>query len=118
MLVQYGRTGFATGELGAINGDNSNPGTLAVRYPLDSVPGKQYVITFFQDSSWSGPTSEAAAFVNVLWNGNAVLSLSGYTATWQYNQVTVTAQGNDILAFYGGAAPAWTFIDDVYIFVA
>ncbi|TFK68010.1 hypothetical protein BDN72DRAFT_858751 [Pluteus cervinus] len=116
-LVQYARTGFATGQLGAVNGDNSNPGTLSIRNPLNSVPGKQYVITFFQDSSYSGPEKQAAAFVNVLWNGNTVLSLSGYS-TWQYNQVTVTAQGNDILAFYGGAAPAWTDIDDVYVFLA
>ncbi|TFK64471.1 hypothetical protein BDN72DRAFT_774517 [Pluteus cervinus] len=114
----YARTGHGSGLLGSAAGFDTTPGTLAPTHPLNTVAGKDYWITFFQDSTYSGPGFEAASFVEVKWNGATVLSLHpGYQA-WTYYQVKVTAAGNDQLAFFGGDPPAWTFLDDIYVFLA
>jgi hypothetical protein len=103
--------------LGSANNVDSLPGTMAPRKPLLTTRGKTYTITLFQSSSFSSPADEANARVDVLWNGNVVFSFGGFSP-WTFEQVTVTAVGNDKLAFRGGAAPAWTLIDDVAVFQA
>ena len=90
---------------------------MAPRKPLKTTKGKKYTITFFQSSSFSSPEEEANAHVDVLWNGKVVFSFGGFSQ-WTFEQVKVTGAGNDKLAFRGGAAPAWTFIDDIAVFQA
>jgi len=90
---------------------------MAPRKPLKTTKGKKYAITFFQSSSFSSPEEEANAHVDVLWNGKVVFSFGGFSQ-WTFEQVKVTGAGNDKLAFRGGAAPAWTFIDDIALFQA
>jgi phage-related tail fiber protein len=93
------------------------PGTIAPTSPLTTVPGKTYQIDFFHSSSFNSPQFEAAAFLQVLWNGNIIGQLSGYSV-WQYHSFTATGTGSDLLSFHGGAAPAYDFIDDIYVFEA
>lgn len=112
----YAHSGNSVGLLGSANGVDALAGTLAPAKPLATVAGKTYVITFFHASVYSGQSSEKDAFVDVLWNGAIVSTIKpGYSA-WKYYEYTVTARGNDTLAFHGGKAPAWSFIDDVYVF--
>ncbi|TFK64469.1 hypothetical protein BDN72DRAFT_963186 [Pluteus cervinus] len=116
--VPYARTGHSSGLLGSGSAEDDFSGTLAPAAPLSTVAGKDYWITFFQDSTFSGPSDEAAAFIDVKWNGVTVLSITpGYQA-WGYYEVKVTAVGNDQLEFYGGTAPAWSFLDDIYVWLA
>lgn len=93
-------------------------GTLKPSYKLDTVPGKTYLITFFHSSSFSSAASEANAFVDVMWNGQIVQTIRPGFSSWKYYEFKVVAAGNDELAFHGGSAPAWSFIDDVFVYLA
>jgi hypothetical protein len=84
---------------------------------LATEAGKQYTIAFFQASAFSGPTLEANAFIDILWNGNVVTTIHPGYQNWQFYQFTVTAAGNDVLAFRGGKAPSWSFLDDISVFI-
>ncbi|KAJ7477982.1 hypothetical protein B0H11DRAFT_1285386 [Mycena galericulata] len=113
----YARTGHSSALLGAAYGGDPFPGTLTPAAPLKTKSGKSYVVQAFMASAFSGEESEASAHVNISWNGAVVGSVSGYSL-YVPVQVPVVATGDDVLAFTGGAAPAWTFIDDVTIFEA
>ena len=41
----------------------------------------------------------------------------GYTR-WTFLSAEVVAKGDDTVAIRGGAAPGWTFIDDVGVWIA
>ena len=112
----YAHSGSAVGVLGAAYGDDSLSGTLQPVQPLNTVAGKQYQINFFHAAAFSGPSLESNALVNVMWNGQVVLTTTPGFQDWKLYQVSVTAQGQDTLAFTGGAAPAWSFIDDVAVY--
>jgi hypothetical protein len=112
----FAHTGNAVALLGSATGVDALPGTLTVAKPLNTVAGQNYVINFFQASSFSPPSEEAAAFVEVVWNGQVVTTIRPGFANYEFFSVNVVGQGNDVLAFTGGAAPAWSFIDDVTVF--
>lgn len=86
---------------------------------LETEAGKKYRVGFFQNSAFSGPTLQTDAFVEVLWNGEVAKTYKvkdeGFSAEWKWVEVDVVAKGNDVLAFRGGKAPAWTFLDDVAV---
>ncbi|KAG5635908.1 hypothetical protein H0H81_009689 [Sphagnurus paluster] len=109
----YARSGSSVALLGSATGADALPGTLTVANPLATVPGRQYVIAFFHASVYSGQAAEKDAFFEVLWNDQVVKSYTPGYQPWTFYEITVTAQGNDKLAFRGGKAPAWSFIDDV-----
>ncbi|TFK68761.1 hypothetical protein BDN72DRAFT_897895 [Pluteus cervinus] len=114
----WAHTGHSFAILGSGFGSDAFAGTLTPKAPLNTVAGKQYLITFFQQSTWvSGPAADAA-FVEVHWNGATVLTINPGFQAYAYYQVTVTAAGNDALVFHGGSFPAYDFIDDVYVFLA
>jgi len=113
--VPYAHTGHSSGLVGSADGVDTYSGTLTPAAPLDTVAGNDYLISFFQQSSFSGATGEAPAFLHILWNGVVVDTITPGYSTWSYYEFTVTAAGNDVLAFDGGSAPAWTFIDDVNV---
>jgi len=113
----FAHNGNAVALLGSATGADSLAGTLTPAKPLATTPGKNYQINFFQASSFSPPDQEAAAFIDVLWNGQIVTTIRPGFANFGLFQVgPVVAKGNDVLAFHGGAAPAWSFIDDVTVF--
>lgn len=112
----YAYTGNAVALLGAVNGYDQLPGTITPAAPLKTVEGKNYSIGFFHASSFSQPASETAAFVEVLWNGAVISTIRPGFSDWKFYQFSVTASGNDIVGFRGGAAPAWSFIDDITLF--
>ncbi|TFK18783.1 hypothetical protein FA15DRAFT_649239 [Coprinopsis marcescibilis] len=109
----YARTGTGAALLGSATGVDNLQGTMSPAAALNTVAGRQYKIEFYQSSAFSGPTLEAGSRIDVLWNGNLVLELRPGFTQWERHSVDVTAVGGDTLAFYGGAAPAWSFIDDV-----
>ncbi|KAH6904684.1 hypothetical protein BKA70DRAFT_528375 [Coprinopsis sp. MPI-PUGE-AT-0042] len=111
----YARTGSASALLGSATGADDKPGTITPAAALATVAGKKYQIAFFQNSAYSGPTLQAPAFVEILWNGAVVNTINPGYSQWTFHAVDVTAQGNDVLAFRGGKAPAWTFLDDIAI---
>jgi hypothetical protein len=111
----YARTGSASALLGSAAGRDDKPGTITPAGTLATVAGKKYQITFFQNSAYSGPTLQAPAFVEILWNGVVVNTIRPGYSSWTFHAVDVTAQGNDVVAFRGGKAPAWTFLDDIAI---
>jgi hypothetical protein len=115
--VPYAHSGHGVGILGSGFGLDSLAGTLTPTSPLTTVAGQTYSIDFFHSSSFNSPSFEAAAFVQVLWNGDVIGEISGYSV-WQYHSFTATGTGSDVLSFHGGAAPAYDFIDDIYVFLA
>jgi hypothetical protein len=112
----YAHAGSGVGLLGSATGADNLPGTLTPAAPLQTVAGKNYQINFFQASAFSGPTLEADAFIDILWNGNVVTTITPGFQNWQFYSFQVTGAGNDVLAFRGGKAPAWSFIDDIAVF--
>lgn len=112
----FAHSGNAVALLGAANGGDALAGTLTPRKPLKTLSGRQYSIGFFQASSFAPPVQEAPAFVDVRWNGATVQTIHPGFSNYAFFQVTVTAKGNDVLSFHGGAAPAWSFIDDITVF--
>jgi len=115
----FAHSGRSAALLGSGFGLDSFSGTLAPTYTLDTVPGKTYLITFFHSSAFNGDVqAEAEAFVDIMWNGQIVETIRPGFSDWQYFELRVVAAGNDRLAFHGGAAPAWSFLDDVFVFLA
>ena len=55
--------------------------------------------------------------MEVVWNGQVAKTIRPGYEDWKLYQVNVVATGSDTLAFRGGAAPAWSFIDDVTLFL-
>jgi len=117
-FAPYAHAGSSVGLLGSANGVDTLPGTLAPAKALATKPGKKYIITFFHSSDFSDPSLEKNAFVEVLWNNGCVATIRPGFSSWTYFEFTVTARGKDTLAFNGGKAPAWSFIDDVFVFAA
>ncbi|KAF7303810.1 hypothetical protein MIND_00610700 [Mycena indigotica] len=113
----YSHFGSGVALFGAAFGDDSLAGTLKPAKPLVTEKGASYVIQAFFISSFSGPSLEAHAKVDVFWNGKRVGGTSGFVGSYTFTQSTVvTGTGSDLLSFVGGAAPAWTFLDDVKVF--
>ncbi|TFK32624.1 hypothetical protein BDQ12DRAFT_771726, partial [Crucibulum laeve] len=115
-FAPYAHAGNGVGLLGSAAGVDALSGTLTPTQALATVAGKKYNISFFHFSQFSGPTLEANSIVQVLWNGQVVLTITPGFSAWKYFDVEVTATGNDKVAFTGGRAPAWSFIDDVAIY--
>jgi len=113
----YARTGDGVGVLGSASGIDNLSGVLTVTHPLATAAGKSYQISFFHSSAFSGPLHEGGAFFEVLWNGKVVKSVRPGYESWTLYQVEVQAAGDDKIALRGGAAPAWSFIDDVTLFL-
>jgi len=112
----YAHSGNGVGLLGAASGVDALAGTLAPTLPLQTVAGKTYQIYFFHASAFSGPSFEGPAFVDILWNGNTIATITPGFSDWKLYSFQVTGAGNDVLAFHGGKAPAWSFIDDISVF--
>ncbi|KAF8798617.1 hypothetical protein BYT27DRAFT_7228349 [Phlegmacium glaucopus] len=115
-FAPYAHTGNGVGLLGSATGADTLSGTLTPAQPLATVAGQSYTITFFQASAFSGPSFEAPAFVDILWNGEIVSTIHPGFSNYEYFSFNVVGAGNDVLAFHGGVAPAWTFIDDIAVF--
>ncbi|KAG7089635.1 hypothetical protein E1B28_011298 [Marasmius oreades] len=116
-FAYYAYYGTGVGLLGSADGMDKLPGTLSPSHPLQTKAGGTYAIQFFLSSVFSGPVLEKEAFVSVVWNGNVVKTFNTGYASWAYYEVIVTAAGDDRLSFVGGKAPAFTFIDEVYVFL-
>ena len=112
----YAHSGHGSALLGSGSASDTLPGMLTPSQYFCTVAGQQYTIGFFQASAFSGPSSEASAFIDILWNGAVVSTIYPGYANWEYFSFNVVGAGDDVLAFYGGKAPAWSFIDDVTVF--
>jgi hypothetical protein len=115
----YAHEGAGVGLLGCAFGSDGQSGTL--RAGLAGLrAGRAYVVQLFHASTYSGAELEGAAFVEVLWNGVLVGSVRVGFSPWTYFEFPVIAAGggNDTLMFVGGTAPAYDFIDDVYLFLS
>ncbi|RDB21747.1 hypothetical protein Hypma_010909 [Hypsizygus marmoreus] len=114
----YAHAGHSVALLGSATGHDNLPGTLAPAGRINTSKGVRYSILFFLASVYSGPQLEANSIVEVIWNGRVVKTIRDGYSPWKFYRVDVDAVGGDKVAFRGGKAPAWTFIDDVYIFQA
>ncbi|KAJ4487605.1 hypothetical protein J3R30DRAFT_3654104 [Lentinula aciculospora] len=112
----YAHTGDSVALLGSAYGSDNLPGTLAPTVPIVTQPGQSYTLQFFHSSFYSGEEAEAPATLEIIWNGESVDTIHPGFSQWAGHQYVVTAQGNDLLQFVGGAAPAYVFIDDVSLF--
>ncbi|TFK61627.1 hypothetical protein BDN72DRAFT_435270 [Pluteus cervinus] len=96
---------------------SSSPSTSQI------IPNPNYILSFFANSAFSGPTAESGAYIEVLWNG-IVPPLGGGRWELGYNKGGGTGETSavyggtgDRLAFRGSGAPKWVFIDEVYLFL-
>ncbi|EAU87854.1 hypothetical protein CC1G_01501 [Coprinopsis cinerea okayama7 len=113
----YARSGETVGLLGSAVGSDPLPGTLSPAKPLETRAGKEYEVTFWQNSAYSGPTYQKDAWFEVVWNGEVVYSEKPGFSDWKFVSVRVRAKGGDVLGIRGGKAPAWTFVDDVAVWL-
>ncbi|KAI8803374.1 hypothetical protein BJ742DRAFT_503250 [Cladochytrium replicatum] len=112
----FARSGFGLGILGSATYNDSLPGTLSTRTITGTQPGKQYVVRFWTDSTFSGAVDEIGAWIQVVWNGDLVeRPIVMDFQPWVMRSVVVSANGQDVLGFVGGKAPAWVFVDDVEV---
>ncbi|KAJ7676729.1 hypothetical protein DFH06DRAFT_1266209 [Mycena polygramma] len=116
-FTDYAHTGHGSALLGAAFGDDSLPGTLKPVHPLTTEKGAAYVVQCFMSSAFSGEQLEEPAKVDILWNGARVGGVSGFSE-YTFVEAPVVGTGRDLLSFVGGAAPAWTFIDDCNVYKA
>jgi len=114
---EFAHTGKSLAVLGSATGFDDFSGTLTVVHPLATTAGRTYEVSFFHQSTFSGPIHEVGSFVEVVWNGQVVKAIRPGYEDWKLYQVNVVATGSDTLAFRGGAAPAWSFIDDITLFL-
>jgi len=112
----WAHSGKSIGWLGSIINADQFPGKLTPANPLNTKSGVPYTITFFHASAYSGQTDEANAFVDIMWNDQVVTTIRPGFSDWAYYEFPVTANGNDVLAFHGGLPPAFSWIDDIYVF--
>ncbi|KAJ6581601.1 hypothetical protein B0H19DRAFT_513678 [Mycena capillaripes] len=117
--VPYAHGGAGVGLLGCAYGRDAQPGTLTPTTLGKLVRGRAYTVQFFHSSTYSGEELEGPSFVEVWWNGQLAGSVRVGYSPWTYFEFTVIARGggNDTLLFKGGKAPAYDFIDDVYLFL-
>ena len=116
--MPYAHTGAGVALLGSAFGRDQYVGTLTSTGLGPLAPGGKYVVQFFYSSIYSGEEMEAAAFLDVSWNGIVVGSVRVGYSPWTYFSFPVEALGgNDTLAFIGGVAPAYVFIDDIQVFL-
>ncbi|KAF8641400.1 hypothetical protein AX16_010019 [Volvariella volvacea WC 439] len=113
----YAYVGHGVGLLGDAGGSDQLPGTLTYAHPIHTKPGRRYTIGFFHDSTYSGRNYERDAFVEVWWNREVVGRIQEGYSPWKYWEFEVVAAGEDELAFHGGKAPAWSFVDEVNVFL-
>lgn len=117
----YAHGGAGVALLGSAFGSDPQPGTLQPAAALAGlIAGRAYVVQFFHSSTYSGIELEGPSFVEVWWNGVLAGSVRVGFSQWTYFEFKVVAlgRGNDVLLFTGGEAPAYDFIDDVYLFLA
>ncbi|KAJ7752911.1 hypothetical protein B0H16DRAFT_781340 [Mycena metata] len=114
----YAHTGHGSALLGAAFGDDSDAGKITPAQPVKTDKGAAYVVQCFMYSGFAGAQLEAPAKVDILWNGARVGGVSGANSQYTFVEAAVTGTGSDVLSFVGGAAPAWTFIDDCHIYKA
>ncbi|KAJ7043695.1 hypothetical protein C8F04DRAFT_727388 [Mycena alexandri] len=118
--ASYAHTGAGVALLGCAFGSDGQMGTLTTTGPLRGLKrGRMYAVQFFYSSTYSGAELEKNAFVEVWWNGALVGSVPVGFSPWTYFAVSVVAVGGgyDVLQLKGGEAPAYSFIDDVYLFL-
>ncbi|KAK7018361.1 hypothetical protein R3P38DRAFT_2715610 [Favolaschia claudopus] len=113
----YAHTGHGSALLGAAFDEDADVGTLSPAQPIKTESGANYVIQCFMSSAFSGQQLEAQAKVDIMWNGQRVGGVSGFQE-YAFVQASAVGTGSDKLAFVGGSAPAWTFIDDCHIYKA
>jgi len=112
----WAHSGNSFGWLGSIINADELSGKLTPVNPLNTIPGSSYTITFFHASAYSGETDEANAFVDIMWNDQIITTIRPGYSDWAYHEFPVTANGNDVLAFHGGLPPAFSWVDDIYVF--
>ncbi|THV02794.1 hypothetical protein K435DRAFT_827325 [Dendrothele bispora CBS 962.96] len=116
-FAPYAHTGTGAALLGSAYGEDDLPGTLMPSSKLQTEAGKTYTLQFFHNSAYSSIEDEADAFVKVDWNGVDIATIRPGFSNWTFYSFDVIAQGNDVLQFHGGKAPAFSFIDDVNLFL-
>jgi hypothetical protein len=115
--TDFAHTGHGSALLGSGSDVDSLPGTLKPAHPLTTEKGAAYVVQCFMASAYSGAQLEAHAKVDILWNGVRVGGVSGFMQ-YSFVQASVVGTGRDLLSFVGGAAPAFSFIDDCKVYKA
>ncbi|KAJ7091424.1 hypothetical protein B0H15DRAFT_883757 [Mycena belliarum] len=116
----YAHKGAGVGLLGCAMGSDHQSGTLRPAGALAGLlPGRAYVVQLFHSSTYSGAELERPAFVELVWNGVLAGSVRVGFSPWTYFEFNVIAVGggNDTLLLTGGKAPAYDFIDDIYLFL-
>ncbi|KAJ7227727.1 hypothetical protein B0H12DRAFT_238906 [Mycena haematopus] len=114
-FTAYAHTGHGSALLGSAFGSDSDAGTLTPAEPIKTEKDVKYVVQCFFSSAFSGEELEGPAKVDIKWNGERVGGVTGFEQ-YTFAEAEVTGTGSDKLSFVGGAAPAWTFIDDCVIY--
>ncbi|KAL0572741.1 hypothetical protein V5O48_009221 [Marasmius crinis-equi] len=101
--------------LGSLSGKTAASGTMTFKN-IPTVKGRSYDLGFFHSSLVRNAANATGAIVNVTWNGAAIETITG-ASNWTFHGRTLVAAGNDTLAFHGGKYPAYSSIDDVFLFL-
>ncbi|KAJ3054640.1 hypothetical protein HK097_001248 [Rhizophlyctis rosea] len=104
-------TGVAV--LGSIFDLDDYPGTISPKNKLNTIAGKTYKLSFWQQSTFWGPFLQRRAFFKVYWNGELIKTENVGYQSWKQFSYSVVAKGQDTFTIEGGRAGALSFIDDV-----
>ncbi|TFK18627.1 hypothetical protein FA15DRAFT_689757 [Coprinopsis marcescibilis] len=115
--AMYARTAQTVGLLGSATGADSFAGTLTPANTLTTIEGRVYKVALFQNSAYSGPTFQKDSFLEILWNGEVVKTVRPGYSDWAFVEAEVVAEGDDVVEIRGGKAPAWTFVDDIGVWL-
>ncbi|CAK5283109.1 unnamed protein product [Mycena citricolor] len=116
----YAHMGTGCALLGCAFGTDNHTGMLVPTSSFSALTkDKTYEVQLFSSSMYSGMELEANSLLQVIWNGVMVGNVTAGYSDWKYHAFSVTALGGgqDKLVLQGGSAPAYVFIDDVYVFL-
>ncbi|KAF7342434.1 hypothetical protein MVEN_01832600 [Mycena venus] len=94
----YAHTGHSSGLLGSASSVDNKIGTLKPAQPLTTDASANYVVQCFMSSAFSGSQLEAAAKVDIMWNGVRV-GTSGFME-YAFVQVPVLHSEREQLRVY------------------
>ncbi|KAF7308465.1 hypothetical protein HMN09_00695400 [Mycena chlorophos] len=114
----YAHTGNGSALLGCAYGTDTQMGVLQTTAPIAKLDiGRTYLLNFFHWSGYSGQQVEKNAIVSVWWGNTWLGNITGYEAPYTYHEYPVVAGKNNTITFIGGRAPAYSFLDDVGLFM-
>ncbi|KAJ7594556.1 hypothetical protein C8J56DRAFT_1023157 [Mycena floridula] len=112
----YAHTGHSVGTLGSGDGADSLSGTFTPKSRISTTKNAAYCLQFWHSSDFNGEL-EDYSILQIGWNSQVIDTIRPGDSPWKVYSYTVIGTGSDLPFFTGGRYPAYSFIDDISLFV-